>query len=166
MFSHGASWNIEFAPLFIFSPISHRCALCLPIDLITKVDFNWIAGKAHKVRTEVIKKNLGGRREDDRGGGKEGLRDGRDRLQVTRSSLEAHFKQKLSAQKAKFDQRQWFQSNWTKNRRDFPPRYIFPTSQKGHCRNGCHNNAGFVRRLHGGSCWYLQLRCVFTCLIW
>lgn len=59
MFSHGASWNIEFAPLFIFSPISHRCALCLPIDLITKVDFNWIAGKAHKVRTEVIKKKLG-----------------------------------------------------------------------------------------------------------
>lgn len=82
---------------FSFSaPSVHRCALCLPIDLITKVDFNWIAGKAHKKRTEVIKKkNLGGRREDDRRGEKEGLRDGRDRLQVTRSSLGPHFKQKL-----------------------------------------------------------------------
>lgn len=45
---------------FSFSaPSVHRCALCLPIDLITKVDFNWIAGKAHKIRTEVIKKKLG-----------------------------------------------------------------------------------------------------------
>lgn len=105
MFSHGASCNIENAPLFIFSTISHLCALCLAIDLITKVDFNWIAGKAHKV-TKKSDKNSGGRTEDGRRDEKEGLRmeeidcnvgkevcGAYDYLQVTLSSLEPHFRQ-------------------------------------------------------------------------
>lgn len=73
MLSHRASCNIENAPLFIFSTIGHLCALCLAIDLITKVDFNWIAGKAHKVTTAVIK-NLGGQKEEGRRDEKDGLR--------------------------------------------------------------------------------------------
>lgn len=54
MFRHGASCNIKNAPLFILSTISQH-VLCLAIDLITKLDFNWVAGKARKVTTGVTK---------------------------------------------------------------------------------------------------------------
>lgn len=58
-FSQGVSFTIQNMPLLIFSTISHLCALCLAIDLITKIDFKWIAGKAHKVTKGVIKTKRG-----------------------------------------------------------------------------------------------------------
>lgn len=53
-FGQGASCTIQDAPLFVCSTISHLCAPSLAIDLITKMDFKWIAGKAHKVTEGVI----------------------------------------------------------------------------------------------------------------
>lgn len=52
-FSQGASCTIQNAPHFIFSTISHLCALCLVIDLIAKMDFKWIACKVTKAVIET-----------------------------------------------------------------------------------------------------------------
>lgn len=74
-FSQGASCTIQNAPLFIFSTISHLCALCLAIDLIAQMDFKWIAGESPQ-SNKRSDKNSGGPKEK----GKKKRRDENERL--------------------------------------------------------------------------------------
>lgn len=76
-FSQGASCTIQNVPLFIFSTISHLCALCLAIDLIAQMDFKWIAGESPQ-SNKRSDKNSGGPKEK----GKKKRRDENERLRM------------------------------------------------------------------------------------
>lgn len=159
MFSHGASWNIEFAPLFIFSPISHRCALCLPIDLITKVDFNWIAGKAHKVRTEVIKKKLGWTKRGRQKRWKRRIAGWKRSIAANSQLAGTTFQTNaICPRKKSLISVNYFKATEQRIGGIFLPSKYFLPARKDIAEMVATTTQGSVRRLHGESCWYLKLR--------
>lgn len=77
-FSQGASCTIQNAPLFIFSTISHQCALCVAIDLIAQMDFKWIAGKS----PQSNKRSDRNQKDGPKGEGKKERQDENERLRM------------------------------------------------------------------------------------